>query len=244
MDQKLISKGQYDKKVAEADLEMDRKERALKRKQAERDKAYNIFQAIINTASAVAALLANPPMAILAGILGAIQIATISSQPLPELGKGDWIRNGDKHSDSSGGIPAMIERDEAVMSAAAMKNSKKFTISGSTAQITSALNHRAGGTAWASGASILPMWATAMPARINPGLPKIMEQGGIIRPLNNGNLTGLDNSEILLSRVINLLEEGNLITKAKHDKLQAVVSIKQLDETRATYDAAKKASGF
>lgn len=249
LDQKLISKGQYDKKVTEADLEMDKKERALKRKQAERDKALNIFTAVINTATAIVRALNNPYplnliLAAAAGVMGGIQIATISSQPLPELGKGDWIRNGDKHSDASGGINAKIERDEAVMSAAAMKNSKRFTISGSTAQITSALNSRAGGTAWASGASILPMWATAMPARINPGLPKIMEQGGIIRPLNNGNLSGLDNSEFLLSRVISLLEEGNVITKAKHDKIQAVVSIKQLDETREKYDAAKKASGF
>ena len=58
-DQKLISKGQYDKKVTEADLEMDKKERALKRKQAEREKALNIFQAIVNTASAVAEALPN-----------------------------------------------------------------------------------------------------------------------------------------------------------------------------------------
>lgn len=128
LDHKLISQGVYDKKVLAANEELDKKDREIKRKQAIREKALGIFEAVINTAAAIAQ--ANPviPLMILAGLAGALQIAAISNTPLPELGKGDWIREGDKHSDASGGINAKIERDEAVISAAAMTNKSVYTI--------------------------------------------------------------------------------------------------------------------
>jgi hypothetical protein len=69
---------------------LDQEERTLKRRQAERDKAIAIFQAIINTAAAVARALAvgGPALAAIVGALGAAQIALIASKPIPKFGKG------------------------------------------------------------------------------------------------------------------------------------------------------------
>lgn len=72
---------------------LDAEEKTLKRKQAERDKAIAIFQAVINTAVAVVGALATggPAGIILAAIvaaLGAAQIALIASKPIPKFGRG------------------------------------------------------------------------------------------------------------------------------------------------------------
>jgi len=65
-----------------------KKRKELARKQAIADKAYQIFQATINVAAQVAATLANPALATAIGILGAAQIATIASTPIPALAEG------------------------------------------------------------------------------------------------------------------------------------------------------------
>lgn len=65
----------------------------LKRQQARQEKNMAIFQALINVATGVTSALAQAPpysfiLAALVGALGAAQIATISSQPLPQFYKG------------------------------------------------------------------------------------------------------------------------------------------------------------
>ena len=77
LDKGLISQAQYDKKVRE-----------IKIKQAQQDKALALFQATISTISAVAKALPNIPLSVLAGILGAAQIAAIASKPIPAFKKG------------------------------------------------------------------------------------------------------------------------------------------------------------
>lgn len=69
---------------------LDIEESKLKRKQAERDKAIAIFQAVINTAAAIARALATggPILAAVVGALGAAQIALIASRPIPKFAKG------------------------------------------------------------------------------------------------------------------------------------------------------------
>lgn len=67
---------------------LDQEERALKRKQAERDKSIAIFQAVINTAAAVAKALPNLVLAGIAAALGAAQIALIASRPIPKFARG------------------------------------------------------------------------------------------------------------------------------------------------------------
>jgi hypothetical protein len=69
---------------------LDQEERAIKRRQAERDKTIAIFQAIINTAAAVTRALATggPILAAIVGALGAAQIVAITSRPVPKFAKG------------------------------------------------------------------------------------------------------------------------------------------------------------
>jgi hypothetical protein len=75
--------------------ELARRELDIKRKKAKEDKEQAIFNAVISTITAVAGTLAQPPIGIwniaLAAIMaavGAVQIAKISSQPLPKYAKG------------------------------------------------------------------------------------------------------------------------------------------------------------
>ena len=71
------------------------KQKDLRKKQAIQTKAMGIFQAIINTAMAVAGMLAANPIgpwnfvfAALAGIKGAVEIGVIASQPIPSAAFG------------------------------------------------------------------------------------------------------------------------------------------------------------
>lgn len=73
----------------EMDERIDEKERVLRRKQAQRDKNSAIMGAIMNTAQAITkALTVNPLLAAFVGGLGAAQVATIRSTPLPKLAEG------------------------------------------------------------------------------------------------------------------------------------------------------------
>src|SRR5690606_31492980 len=92
----------------------------LKRQEAQQEKQSAMFNAIINTAAAVVAALANPGgpagiiLAALVGALGAMQIATIASTPLPQFWKGTdnapegWAIVDEKrpevHTDKKGNI--------------------------------------------------------------------------------------------------------------------------------------------
>ena len=71
------------KAIEALEKKTDEKRTKLKRKQAIADKAAAIAQAIINTAVQVAAVVANPPLAILTAALGAAQVGMIASQPIP-----------------------------------------------------------------------------------------------------------------------------------------------------------------
>lgn len=109
LDQGLISDEEYDKE-----------KRNLLRKQNEAAKQAAIFQAIINTAVAVTSAAGVPvigfALAILAGILGAAQIALITSQQPPAFAKGvvDLQGEGTGTSDS---ISAKLSKGESVITA-------------------------------------------------------------------------------------------------------------------------------
>jgi len=94
----------------------------LKRQQAKQEKEMAIFQALINVATGITAALAQPwPMnlilAALVGTMGAVQVASIQSQPLPQFYKGtmnasegwaivDELRP-EVHTDKQGNIKSM-----------------------------------------------------------------------------------------------------------------------------------------
>jgi hypothetical protein len=71
------------------------KEREIKRKQAEADKRKAIFDAIVGTSVAVIQAGLITPMAIIAGALGAAQIALIAATPIPKFAKGGAVPSSD-----------------------------------------------------------------------------------------------------------------------------------------------------
>lgn len=84
----IAKKTQLENEFAVKKEEFDRKRAAASRKSAIFEKAVNIIMAIINTAKAVTALLATPPLAIAAGIAGAAQVALIATQKIPAYFRG------------------------------------------------------------------------------------------------------------------------------------------------------------
>jgi hypothetical protein len=91
---------------------------AEKQKQARQEKALNIFRATIDTAASIVktgAQLGYPaalPFQILAGIIGAANIAAIAAQPLPKFKKGGMV-GGRSHE--AGGTLIEAERGEYVV---------------------------------------------------------------------------------------------------------------------------------
>lgn len=99
LDNGLITQDQYNKLQLESQERYAEKEKAIKIAQAKQDKELALFQAIINTASAVIKALPNIPLSVFAGILGAAQIAVIASKPIPAFKKG---------TDNAPGGPSLI----------------------------------------------------------------------------------------------------------------------------------------
>lgn len=242
LDHKLISREKYDKKVQALDDEQAKKESEIRKKQAQREKALAIFTAIINTAAGIAKASPVVPLMVLAAVVGALQIAAIASTPLPEAAEGNWFRKGPKHKDPEGGIPVMIERDEAVVKADAMTDNKRYTVSGTPAQITSKLNNMHGGINWAPGALIQMPKFRERPAQINPNLPRIMAEGGlgIVRQL----YTERQQQPAQDDRVVALLEKVLEATDARHNSIRAHVVLSDINHQTSKYNKAKKASGL
>lgn len=86
------------------ELEFDRKQREIRRKQAEREKRLAIFNAIINVAQGITAALSmglpGIVLAVLVAAAGAVQIAAISSQQVPAYAKGTKGVKGTGNKDS------------------------------------------------------------------------------------------------------------------------------------------------
>lgn len=81
----LISQEEKDKKIAELNKKADEEKKALQLEEFKRQKVIAIISAIIGTAVAVVNALASGgiAMAVIVGVLGAIEIALIASQPDP-----------------------------------------------------------------------------------------------------------------------------------------------------------------
>lgn len=92
----MISEERYNQQIAAMDEDLDKRKKALAIKQAKREKAVALVGAIVNTALAVVKALTTQPiwlgivMAALVGAMGAFQIATIASQPLPQYAAGKY----------------------------------------------------------------------------------------------------------------------------------------------------------
>ena len=98
-------------KIAAANLRAQQKIKAEKTKQAQADKAIAVFEAIIGTAAAVASA-KTIPLKVLAGIIGATQLAIILAQPIPKFKKGGIV-GGQSHE--AGGTMIEAEKGEFVV---------------------------------------------------------------------------------------------------------------------------------
>lgn len=127
--QKLRDQGKISEKEAIDRInQIDREERKIKNRQAQKDKEEAIFNAVINTALAVVKAfsttgpIAGAVLAAVVGAIGAAQIALISSRPVPKFftGKKDkytgWGRVGESGSElieQNGGM-RVVKKEEMV----------------------------------------------------------------------------------------------------------------------------------
>ena len=83
-----LSKEVYEREKSTIESNYDEKTRAIKREAAEKEKKYNIAQAIIAGALAVIRVSYDPFLAVAAGITSALGLAKIIATPIPEFAKG------------------------------------------------------------------------------------------------------------------------------------------------------------
>lgn len=134
LDAGLINEESYNKQVAVLNDQFEQKRKQAARDAAVRAKSVALFEAVINTASAVVEALPNLPLSIMAGVLGGIQIATIGARPLPELGKGGIIPKGSSHQEggmdvidrNTGQAVANIEGGEPIFSKETYRNNPEL----------------------------------------------------------------------------------------------------------------------
>jgi hypothetical protein len=122
LDSGAITQDDYNKQVAAMDAELEKKQKENDLKQAKRNKAIAIMEAVINTALGISKAVAQNPMlgglpgSVIAATMGALQIATIAAQPLPKASRGALLR-GKSHA--QGGIHIEAEGGEAIINKAA-----------------------------------------------------------------------------------------------------------------------------
>ncbi|MDR1544945.1 MAG: hypothetical protein LBS50_11210, partial [Prevotellaceae bacterium] len=172
----LISQSQYDKSVAKMDADLDKKKKDMAIKQAKREKAMNIFSALLNTAGAIMKAISQfgpppSPMGIVgiaaAAVLGGIQLATIAATPLPQAARGMLLK-GKSHA--QGGIPIEAEGGEAIIN---RRSTAMF------APLLSAINQAGGGVPFSKPYSDGGFSARAMRQNNAPLTAKEMQ--GIIK---------------------------------------------------------------
>ena len=99
----LMSDKEYNQKQKELDDNYQKQKEKLQQEQAKKEKAVNMFQIIINTATAImqsfAQLgpIAGAVAAASMAAIGAVQLATVASQPMPKAARGRKI-TGKRHS--------------------------------------------------------------------------------------------------------------------------------------------------
>jgi hypothetical protein len=129
----------YDKlkRVAEQ-AEIDRlgatsaRAREIRIVQAKREKGLALAGAIIATAKGIAENLGNPLLAVAAGVMGGLQVATIAKTPIPEMRKGGILKGASHESpsrginimDDNGKIQARAEGGEALIAKATYEANK------------------------------------------------------------------------------------------------------------------------
>lgn len=118
LDAGIISQVEFNAQKSKLDSDYAKQESKLKKEAFEKNKQAQLINAIIATATGVAQALPNLVLAGIAGALGAVQVATIVSQPTPKFEKGG-VFGGKSHSAGGtkgyfeDGTQIEVEKDEA-----------------------------------------------------------------------------------------------------------------------------------
>jgi hypothetical protein len=102
LDAGKISQESYNKQIAGMDADLDKKKKDIAIKQAKREKALALTGAIVNTALAIVKALGTMPpwlgiaLAVVAGIMGGLQITKIATTPIPQYAEGKYDVIGNK----------------------------------------------------------------------------------------------------------------------------------------------------
>lgn len=139
LDSGIISKEQYDAKIAQSEQELDRKKAEIVRKQAIREKLLKAFEIAINTAAAIMKAAPNIALQVLTGITGAAQLATVMATPIPKASRGMLLK-GNSHA--QGGTLIEAEGGEAIIN---KRSTMMYT------PLLSAINQAGGGVAFDGG---------------------------------------------------------------------------------------------
>jgi hypothetical protein len=119
LDKGTISQEVYNSRVAKIDADLARKKAEIEYKQAKRQKAMAIVNAIVNTAVGIMQAysqlgpIGGTVAAVLIGAMGALEVATIAKQPLPDKNgfkKGGYTGNG-----STSGVAGDVHFGEYVV---------------------------------------------------------------------------------------------------------------------------------
>jgi hypothetical protein len=87
----LISQEKYNQDKAQLEKEYKAKEKQIRTEEFKKQKQASVLEATINTAVAITKALPNVALALLAGVLGGIEIAAIAGQPIPEFATGGVV---------------------------------------------------------------------------------------------------------------------------------------------------------
>jgi hypothetical protein len=211
LDAGLITEADFKVKKSELDATFKAQESKLKREAFEKEKQANLIKATMNTALSITSALPNIPLSILAGVLGAVQIGLIASQPTPKFAKGGLF-GGNSHANGgtkgvfSDGTQIEVEKDES------------FFI----------LNKRA--TPLISQLSNINMATGGVPLMANGGAIKFQNGGAVASSLSN-NLDNQLNAQNQLLRMIELMPKPVVIVQDINDAQGNLASV----ENRANF---------
>ena len=108
-----------EEKTAKRNEELEKKKAALQTRQAKLEKATNIIQTIMNTATGIMKAFAQggmfaTPIAAMIAAMGAVQLATIVAQPIPKYAKGTKGHKGGLAWVGDGGVSETIITDKGM----------------------------------------------------------------------------------------------------------------------------------
>jgi hypothetical protein len=211
LDAGLITEAEFKTKKAELDATFKATESKLKTEAFQKEKQANLIKATMNTALGITGALPNVPLSILAGVLGAVQIGLIASQPVPKFSKGGLF-GGQSHANGgtkgvfSDGTQIEVEKDES------------FFI----------LNKRA--TPLISQLSNINTATGGVPLMANGGAIKFANGGAVASSLSN-NLDNQLNAQNQLLRMIELMPKPVVVVQDINDAQGNLASV----ENRANF---------